>query len=266
MISVNLKGGLGNILFQTAFIENASKKSGYKTFYPNIVNHLEYLNNENAHNANLNHAKDYLKIFKKFNWRIDHFGNCNKAIQMPFKHVLVNIVDETLYDGFFQSEKYFDNRKHILKLFEPSDFVLDKLSDFSDILEGAVCSIHVRRGDYLKFPEIHHPQTIEYYNSAMEAIGEVDRYLVFSDDMYWCRRNFKGDKFIFVDLQLDYIELFLQSKCTHNIISNSSFSWWGAWLNKNKDKKVVGPKNWFGSTHMLSKQTDDILPKSWIKL
>ena len=92
----------------------------------------------------------------------------------------------------------------------------------------------------------------------MDVVGEVDRYLVFSDDLEWCKQNFIGDKFIFIENEKDYVELFLQSKCTHNIISSSSFSWWGAYLNKNKDKTVVGPKQWF-----TVEKRNDIIPERW---
>ena len=80
----------------------------------------------------------------------------------------------------------------------------------------------------------------------------------------WCKKTFVGDKFIFAENDKDYIEMFMMSLCTNNIICNSSFSWWGAWLNTNESKKVIGPKNWFGS--MIKHKTDDILPEQWIKL
>ena len=87
----------------------------------------------------------------------------------------------------------------------------------------------------------------------------MDKYLVFSDDIEWCKTQFVGDKFIFIEQEKDYVELFLQSKCNHNIISSSSFSWWGAYLNNKENRKIVGPKQWFSNT-----KRNNIIPQSWI--
>ena len=87
-------------------------------------------------------------------------------------------------------------------------------------------------------------------------------FAVFSDDIEWCRSNFHGDKFVFVEDQKDYEDLYYMSLCKHNIICNSTFSWWSAWLNNNADKKIISPKKWFGpgyATHELS----DLTPKGW---
>ena len=114
------------------------------------------------------------------------------------------------------------------------------------------------------------PSRDRTYDKPSRTIKEIDKDLVFSDDIKWCKENFIGDKFLFIEEDRDYIELFLMSQCNHNIIANSSFSWWGAWLNKNENKIVVAPSKWFGENSEYIKQEGindkDILPKSWIKI
>ena len=121
--------------------------------------------------------------------------------------------------------------------------------------------MHVRRGDYLKFKDTHPPCSVEYYNQAISSFSESSIFLVISDDIEWCKENFLGDKFYFVEGNEDYIDLYLMSLCKNNIIANSSFSWWAAWLNRNKEKIVIAPEKWFGNE--VQYNTDNLLPSSW---
>jgi hypothetical protein len=123
--------------------------------------------------------------------------------------------------------------------------------------------IHIRRGDYLRFPDHHPILPIEYYKTAIDYF-KADNVFVFSDDIDWCKSNIIGDNIIYIENEKDYIEMYLMSLCENNIISNSSFSWWGAWLNENKNKKVIGPKLWFGNAIQFI--SDDIIPEGWIKI
>lgn len=259
MISCRLKGGLGNMMFQIAFTEYEGMVNNFKTGYWNVDQNINHLNGNVNHCPDLNHAIEYLKIFNRFKWH-----KINKppgpTHNVPFHFEGFNVRDNIMYDGFFQSEKYFPNRKFILDLFSPSFFVNEQLNKYNHILEGTTCSIHIRRGDYLKYG-LHSVRDISYYKKGMEAVGEVDRYLIFSDDIEWCKNNFKGNNLIFIENEKDYVELFLQSKCTHNIISSSSFSWWGAYLNNKPNRKTVGPKQWF-TTHKVN----NIVPESWITI
>lgn len=169
-------------------------------------------------------------------------------------------------DGYFQSEKYFD-KKLIRELFS-----IDKLTDafirskYDDILLQEITSINVRRGDFTAIPQYHPVCSITYYRNAIKYIGADKLFMVISDDIVWCKKKFKGDNFYFVEDENPAIDLYLQSLCTNNIISNSSFSWWGAWLNSNPDKIVIAPsENWVGKLHPLS-DTQDLLPGNWVKL
>lgn len=271
MITCNLKGGLGNMMFQIAAMKSLSKDNFSEVSFPNLNNHIRILNEEVGHNPKMNYAQEYFNIFKNLSL-IQDSVDIKASFELPFGYLKLKFKDNSNYNGFFQSENFFvHNRDFILDIFEPSNDIKEYIEGkYSDVLKLKTCAIHVRRGDYLKLQDTHIVQDIEYYNSGIIEIGEVDKYLVFSDDIEWCKQNFIGDKFLFIEETRDYNELFLMSLCTHQIISNSSFSWWGAWLNKNPDKKVIGPKRWFNESSNWLKQesinSDDILPDNWIKL
>ncbi len=99
----------------------------------------------------------------------------------------------------------------------------------------------------------------------MRYIGQETRFLIISDDINWCKKNFKGSNYFFTDNNTALEDLYLQSLCTNNIISNSTFSWWGAWLNENPVKIVIVPKPWYGK-EFLHIRTDDLIPEAWIQL
>jgi len=202
-------------------------------------------------------------MFKNFDWGNSRVDVPIRTTKFPFHYHKSNIVDRVCYDGFFQSELYFPDREFILHQFEPSDFVTAQLKKYDNMLNGTACSIHIRIGDYVRLARHHALQPNTYFEEAIKYIGEVDTYLVFSDDMDLAKSMFIDSDITpyYIENEKDYIEIFLQSKCTHNIISNSSFSWWGAWLNTNINKKVVGPSIWFGPSKKLI--TKDIIPESW---
>ena len=173
------------------------------------------------------------------------------------------IKDGTVLYGYFQTEKYFlDIRDIILSQFKFKDeFEKSALSYMKRIKreEEQIVSIHVRRGDYVMFPNHHPTCSKEYYTKAIETMREhvpLCKFLVFSDDVEWCRNEFKGEDFMICDLNSPYTELCLMSLCDHHIIANSSFSWWGSWLNKSNSKKTVAPSRWFGPA--INKDVSDV--------
>jgi len=264
MIAANILGGLGNMMFVIAATEYLAKTNNTTAFYPNVEEHLKKVQNDRTrvYPASDVSTQDYKKIFRNFNWT--NIGDTKYKIFCTFSYSPVQFRESCLYLGYFQTEKYFPDRQHILNLFEPSDFVLSKIKKYEDILTGETCSIHVRRGDYsLDQESKHHTKNMDWYNKSINLIN-ADRYLVFSDDVDYAKENFIGDKYHFIE-DKDYIELFLMSMCKHNIIASSSFSWWGAWLNKNPEKKVIAPKVWFGKIDP-GYPDFDIVPKDWIKL
>ena len=162
--------------------------------------------------------------------------------------------------GYLQSERYFFNNKDkILEALKPTASIDEYILNNYKITENSI-SIHVRRGDYLKLDHIHPVQTPEYYQEALKRIGSDGEVLVFSDDLNWCKDNFKGDNFTFVN-EDDYLCLYIMSKCPYNIGCNSSFSWWGAYLNPSESGNAIFPSRWLGDR--LFSSYSDIYLKEW---
>lgn len=255
-VSSKLQGGIGNVMFQIACaygysLDNNISYIFSKKGYPIIHSSLErYYSNILA---NINILGDY------------NFSNFRLYSEVAFHYNPIISSDQNLYlIGGFQSEKYFiDHKEEIRKIFNYE--ISAELKKILPLNGELSCSIHVRRGDYLKYPKHHPVQDIEYYKNAISLFKENIIFLVFSDDIEWCKQNFKGlsDNLIFVENNEDYEDLYLMSKCNHNIIANSSFSWWGAWLNNNPDKKVIAPKNWFGPVYSQH-NTKDLYCEDWI--
>jgi hypothetical protein len=157
--------------------------------------------------------------------------------------------------GYLQSEKYFEeNRDEVLSYFEFKDEYVSYLKkQYEEILEmDNICALHVRRGDYLNFPAYHPTCDMNYYNQAMSHFSDDTKFIVFSNDLDWCRANFRGNRFIFID-ECDktnngdvMLEFILMTMCKNNITANSTFSLWAAILNKNENKKIISPSRWFG--------------------
>jgi len=128
--------------------------------------------------------------------------------------------------------------------------------------DGETVSLHIRRGDYLRTQDHHPVCSLDYYMDALSKFRDKEyKFIVFSDDVDWCRNNFNED-FIFTEGNTDYEDMWLMSLCDHNIIANSSFSWWGAWLNDNPNKRVIAPKKWFGPSYSNWK-LDDLFCNDW---
>src|ERR1019366_1978381 len=156
--------------------------------------------------------------------------------------------------GYFQSWRYFQKYEgEIKRLFMPNDNLP---------LQNAT-SIHVRRGDYLQFADCHPTMTANYYNEAMRLCPS-EKYYVFSDDINWCRHAFIGPQFEFISDNNETTDLEIQAKCQNNIICNSSYSWWAAYLNPNPYKIVIAPRQWFGPK--LQHNTRDLIPPTWITI
>lgn len=263
MIYCNLAGGLGNILFQIAATKSMSIDKDTDCSFPNFYEHISIVNDHNPH---FKYAFEYLDFLK--NLKTEKPTLSLKSYNYPFEYINYNIPDNNFFiNGYFQSEKYFKhNREAIIEYccnFSIYDSIINQKYNF--VKNKKCTSIHVRRGDYLKYPNHHPTQTIQYYLSAIEILkDETELFIIFSDDIEWCKNNIKIDNAIYIENEKDYIDIYLMSLCQNNIICNSSFSWWGAWLNNNKNKIVIGPKMWFGSA--ITHNTSDIMPENWIKI
>lgn len=258
MVSSHLMGGLGNYMFQIAAatslaIKNDDKAEFYVQGSSQVHKHLTSYVDNIFRNVNIVNKPDLRYI---------------RYIEPGFSYNEIPYSNNLLLHGYFQSEKYFkDSRDEILDMFKPSEeqieYIFNKYGTLLDLKK--TCSIHVRRGNYLKLKEHHPPCDIEYYNLGMSIMEKDTTYLIFSDDISWCKENFVGDQFNFIENENDITDLAIMGYCKNNIIANSSFSWWGAWLNKNDNKIVVAPTKWFGAAKG-NINVDDIYAENWIKL
>lgn len=213
------------------------------------------------------------RLEKKLNSRVivrEH-GN------FPYNKEFISKSKKNTYlRGLWQSELYFKEidatirKDFVFK--EPMEGKNLELAQWLSKVDNTV-SLHVRRGEFAKDPG--YSQSIgtcdmDYYERAINHMNEHvkdAKYIVFSDDIEWSRENLPlGKDEIFVDYNMTshhYRDMQLMSLCKHNIIANSTFSWWGAWLNANKDKIVIAPVKWFAG---FDHDTKDLIPDQWIRL
>ena len=248
--------GLGNQLFQIASTIGIAKVHNIKWAFPKWKNNTYF--------------KNLLPAFAPF------AGVIIKEVSFNYSPVLAPRDSFIYLEGYFQSYKYFQDANTDVKdaLEFNEQLVLDVQNALGDILLQNTCSISVRRGDYVNLQHIHPLQPDNYWPSAQKTLEEkvnIDTYLIFSDDIEWCRSNkhlfnSTGKKVIFFNGRHQFDDLVGITLCKHNIITNSTFSWWGAWLNKNVNKIVIMPKTWFGPTGPWSGPStgDDLRVESWI--
>lgn len=177
-------------------------------------------------------------------------------------------LDNKYLDGFWQSEKYFEGIKEVVLGAYTFNIDCNELKDYLPKISSTnSVSIHVRRGDYVNNSRYEGICTEEYYDNAIEYIKKhVDNpiFFIFSDDIEYVKNKYHGENYVIVegfDNSKSHYDMFLMSKCKHNIIANSSFSWWGAWLNINSSKIVVCPERWSRAKSYKYTPCD-----SWIKI
>lgn len=253
-----LNGGLGNQLFQIAATTSAAMKNNDTPTFSLGAHILE-----NQGSPASTYQDNILRNVSLVPGKIPYSSLYREP---AFEYEEIKYTKDRCLFGYFQSEKYFsENEKTIRELFSmdksTSEYLAEKYGHIFDSSKKLV-SLHVRRGDYLRLSEFHHVCTLDYYKKAMEKFSDV-MYVVFSDDLMWCKLNLPlGEGYVFAEGNKDFQDLYLMSLCDHHIIANSSFSWWGAWLNENKEKKVVAPRKWFGpkNAHL---NTKDIYCEGW---
>ena len=177
--------------------------------------------------------------------------------------------DHVSLQGYFQTEKYFKHiEDEIRNDFTFNAGIADPCKEMIESVENPI-ALHVRRGDYIKNAENHFNLPIEYYDAALGKFDDDRNVIVFSDDPLWCHDEgiFGDDRFIISENDDNRVDLCLMSLCNDFIIANSTYSWWGAWLSSNKDKKVIAPVQWFGKTgYTKDHNTKDLIPDDWIKI
>ena len=232
-------GWLGNQMFQYACVKALSLRMGVDCSFPEKEPNLYSI-------FNLSSSKD----FKTSSGRALLY----KEPQFTFNSIPHQSPDMIL-EGYFQSDKYFKDFESEIR----KEFTF-KEKPVGSIPRGS-CSIHVRRGDYVKLKDYHPLCSLDYYKKAMTLIPS-EKYLVFSDDPSWCEDAFDQENVEVVRGNSAEQDLQLMSLCDNHIIANSSFSWWGAWLNASSEKKVVAPSKWFGPSANLDFK--DVYCKDWI--
>jgi hypothetical protein len=293
MIIVKLIGGLGNQMFQYAAARRLAEKhstilkldiTGFEEYklhryslhcfqcceYLATKNEIENIICEQSLLNKLKQkfaAKIGLKISKSNNWIIEK--------QFNFDNQVLEVQNNILLDGYWQTEKYFADIADILR----REFVVKYQQDpqsqkFGELIKSTESvSLHVRRTDYVQNAltnQIHGTCDQDYYDRAVSYIGDRisnPHLFIFSDEQQWAKDNLKYDFPTTVidcnDASRNYEDLRLMSSCKYNIIANSSFSWWGAWLNSNPSKIVIAPQKWFNDD---TRNTKDVIPKQWIKM
>lgn len=279
MITIEVIGGLGNQLFQYATGLSVAKKLNTELIV-DISRAIKYdvhplrlieLQCSSIFNPN---RSVYEKIIKHRKLsKVNPFVYREKSI--TFSDDVFNVLNGTKIYGYFQSEMYFsDIREQLLTEFIPNKTTLIKNSKLIESIrrENSV-SVHIRRGDYISDQNAsvtHGICSQEYYIKAIDylkknhIINKDTYFYVFSDDISWCKENISyGENTIYIDGNEPELDLYLMSKCKYNIIANSTFSWWGAWLNNNLDKVVISPEKWFQNNRLSS---NNIIPDSWVKV
>lgn len=171
----------------------------------------------------------------------------------------------TLYSGYYQNEECFNKYSEAVKsLFGPPiDFINRIHTEIPVIFQKKVTVINVRRGDYLIYSDYHPVMGVDYIQQAIKLIPNTEHYLIASDDIEWCKQHLSlGDNVTFLEGYKSHEQLWVLSMCPNFIISNSSFSWWAAYLSRHTDKVVIAPETWFGPRHTASWQS--MYCKDWI--
>lgn len=293
MIIVKIQAGLGNQMFQyafgralslerkeplfldTFFYRHQSERDAKREFFLDRFNiQADIVPEKISKKYNSGFRIILRKIYRRLK-KVDDYTYYPSLMKSKLPYY------DPLAQGYWANEKYFlkyaDMIRKELSLKKPmgdsGKEASDAIADCAAKNEASV-SLHIRRGDFVSNPhsaEYNGLVGIPYYEKAVgllisQYLKKNIRVFIFSDDIAWAKENLKLPYPVnFVSKQdiPDYEEIVLMSECMHHIIANSTFSWWGAWLNPRKDKIVIVPKQW-----LLKKTTDDIdlIPKEWIKI
>jgi hypothetical protein len=257
VIEGKLHGQLGNQFFQIAATTSLALDQNAQAVFPDLIYQSEW-------NVPLN----YKNVFFRFNTTA---AAISYQYQEPhFHYAPIPYQPNMSLFGYFQSEKYFKHhKKEILELFAPSEEILSYLnSRYSEIIQHPkTVSVHIRMYKDTR-PEYHPFVGWNYILQAILSFDSDSLFVVFSDQIDFCKKKLKkiltSHNVVFIEGNRHFQDLYLMSMCKHHIISNSSFSWWGAYLNQNPGKTVIAPSpsRWFGPS-MQHCNTQDILPSEW---
>lgn len=258
IVTSHLMGGLGNQMFQIAKAKTEGLQNNIEVvFRPSSFIPMEgnqptkYFNNI-LRNVKFKNITEQLTRISEPSWSYSQID--------PLYYTSIE------YYGYFQSSKNFRNFVNEIKnLFQPTDEFIHKIKNLYPFVFGKnSISIHVRRGDYTTVSDVLPVIDKSYIDKSLSLIKDKGPIFIFSNDKDWVIKNLNYPNSIVVDGLEDYEDLWMMSLCNHNIMSNSSFSWWGSYLNKNIDKQVYVPSIWFGPRG--EKKYQDIYETNWIKI
>lgn len=250
MIISYLQGGIANQLFQVAASVGIGEFNGNDWYVQSNLKFKEYFSIPEER-----FIGDYPKLPRYTEPRFDYW--LDDSFSQPHLQLA----------GYFQSDRYFKHVQNLIRtLFAAPPKIEEKIKwKYRDILAKETCAIHVRRGDYLKLSEHHYNLELDYYLNAMKALPHL-HFVVFSDDIAWCKENLPAHEFIEdKHKDRDIIEFHLMSYCKHFIIANSTYSWWASWLSSNRDKIIIAPSRskWFGEKKKHF-NVNDLYCDNWI--
>ena len=280
MISCNLHGGLGNQLFQIYTTIAYSSQTNKKFFFLNVKELKSSLTNRHTY------WDSFLKRLKPFLIDPELMNKDNLVIiqekEFSYNALSIGLDSKTkMLQGYFQSPKYFDEYlQTINRLLKIDDIKVSLTNKYRKLINDEFpTSIHFRLGDYKKKPEHYLILSIDYYRAALNCILEtnpITKVLYFCEEqdledvestLAILESEFPNIEFVRADPELkDWEQLILMSLCRNNIIANSTFSWWGAYLNIYRQKKVIYPATWFGPKLQKTHNTKDLFPADWIKI
>lgn len=272
MMVINLKGGLGNQLFQYAFVRSLSLDLDADIFFDLAHYDSEYAKSLKHDKYTLHHFRipeDYQKFSHEYDLPAPSVNynelSFNEITGFPSQRNFNELKLPARFDGYWQSEKYFMHHKEIIRddlqfkapLKGKNKEVAQEISDHNSV------AVHIRRGDYLDYTKFG-TCSREYYKKSVKFIEnhvEDPKFFIFSDDPEWVKENINIDHphhyVTHNDVTQGHEDMRLMSLCQHFIIANSSFSWWGAWLSNNTDKIVTIPRPWFICRHPILQNIDN---------
>jgi hypothetical protein len=241
-----LGGRLGNNLFMIAH----AYAKGLEFNKQVVVSRNQLMYEGNDYSQNILSKLEFIETY-------DDNRNHNPGVPSNNKH--------TIYVGYYQSETYFEKySENIKSLFGPPlDFIKRVGKELPIIFQKEVTVINVRRGDYLHYPNYHPTVSPEYIFKALELVPSK-QYLIASDDIPWCKEHLNLPNAIYLEGWKSHEQLWIMSMCHHFVISNSSFSWWAAYLSRHPGKIVIAPETWFGPE--APQNWSDMYCKDWIVL
>lgn len=248
-------GRLGNQMFQYAALRGIAAKHGYDFAIPESNFDDEWNHHQLFEAFVLSNLKNIRRVEENFYKEKD---NCSHIFDLDY---VDNCPDNVSLYGYFQTEKYFEHISDSIRQdFIFKDEILTPCKDAFNF--DKVISLHIRRGDYVQKSYYHPLCDMNYYEKALSEFDSNLPVMIFSDDSEWCKKQnlFSSDRFMVSDTDWNLIDLCLMSMCSHHIIANSSFSWWGAWLSNSN--YVVAPKKWYGPA-AGNLATTDLIPERW---